>query len=343
MKPGAQTPYVSVILPVYNSALYIGEAIESILAQSFKDLEILVYDDCSTDNTVAVIQKYQDPRIRLIRKEVNTGITGSLIMGVAAANGKYIVRMDGDDVSDLHRIERQVDFLEGHPEHGVVGSWVQTIPSKGEAHVWEYPLEHEDIQLHLLVNAPFAHPSVAIRREVLIKHNINYSVVHEPAEDYKLWTDILKVSKGANLPEVLLHYRLHESQTISTKRARVIERSNQVRKEVVQFFFEESMSGEEVLVHYFYFNEIPSKDAPSIEAFAAWRKKLTGWFSRKGEGRKGVELVDRYWLIHLRCLSVYKPSYLLYLADRAVLAELTFKEVIRFIGKSLIGYRIRQA
>src|SRR3569833_2031445 len=131
---------VSVLLHVYNSALYIREAIESILSQSYKDIEVLVYDDCSTDNTVQIIEIYDDPRIRLFRKEVNTGYTNSLIMGVAAARGKYITRMDSDDISDVHRIAKQVDFLERNPDHGIVGAWVKTIPSKGEPLVWSYPV-----------------------------------------------------------------------------------------------------------------------------------------------------------------------------------------------------------
>ena len=338
----APAPAVSVLLPVYNSALYIREAIESILSQSYKDIEVLVYDDCSTDNTVQIIEIYDDPRIRLFRKEVNTGYTNSLIMGVAAARGKYITRMDSDDISDVHRIAKQVDFLERNPDHGIVGAWVKTIPSKGEPQVWSYPVDNEDICLYLLVNAPFAHPSVTIRKEVLIKNDINYSSGYEPCEDYKLWTEILKVSKGANLGEVLLYYRLHESQTISRRRDRLIDRSNQVRQEVIQSLFHQSISAEEINTHYFYFNEIPSEGAPSIEAFAAWRKKLTGWFGKEGS-KKGLELVDRYWLIHLRCLSVYKPGYLRFLMDGAVRRGLTFRETIKFIGKSLIRYRIRRA
>src|SRR5579872_7316513 len=107
MSDNPPAPLVSVILPAYNSALYIREAIESILDQTYKNLEILVYDDCSSDDTVQIIEGYHDPRVRLFRKERNTGYTESLKMGVAAAAGKYIVRMDSDDISDLKRIEKQ--------------------------------------------------------------------------------------------------------------------------------------------------------------------------------------------------------------------------------------------
>jgi len=334
-------PLVSVILPVYNSALYIREAIESILYQTYEELELLVYDDCSTDDSVQIIEEYRDPRIKLFRKERNTGYTESLKMGVAASCGKYIVRMDSDDISDRRRIEKQVAFLEGNPAYGIVGSWVRTMEENGQSRVWEYPLDDEDIKLYLLVNSPFAHPSVAIRKQVLTDNNINYSCEYEPCEDYKLWTDILRVSRGANLGEVLLYYRLHSSQTISRRRERLIERSNQVRKEVIRTSFGKSLADADVRVHYFYFNEIASRNAPSIEDLARCRKRLAGWFNAGGGDKKGIALIDRYWVMHLRCLSAYKPRYLKFLADGAVVSGLTWKEIIKFAGKCLIRYRIR--
>ena len=135
------TPIASVIMPTYNSAPYVREAIESILNQSRPDLEMLIYDDCSTDNTVQLIESYQDSRIRLFKKETNTGYTDSLIVGIAAAKGKYVVRMDSDDISDLKRIEKQVGFMEQNPEYGIVGSWVRTIQDNGQttAHTTALP------------------------------------------------------------------------------------------------------------------------------------------------------------------------------------------------------------
>ena len=334
------TPIASVIMPTYNSAPYVREAIESILNQSYPDFELLIYDDCSSDNTVRIIEKYRDLRIRLFTKEANTGYTDSLIMGIAAAKGKYIVRMDSDDISDLKRIEKQVGFLEQNPEYGIVGSWVQTIQDNGQSQVWKYPVAHEDITLFTLANAPFAHPSVTLRKDVLLTNDINYSRSYEPCEDYKLWTELLKVTKGKNVDEVLLHYRLHEQQTIKMKKQRLIERSNTIRQEVLKDFFDRQVSSDEIRVHYYFFNEIPSGEAPPVENRFLWKKKLTSWFAGAGKNKKGIKMVDQYWLMHLRTISSYKISYLKFLADKAVISGLSLPELIRFIAKCLIGYKI---
>jgi glycosyltransferase involved in cell wall biosynthesis len=334
------TPIASVIMPTYNSAPYVREAIESILNQSFPDFELLIYDDCSSDNTVPIIEKYQDLRIRLFTKDANTGYTDSLIMGIAAAKGKYIVRMDSDDISDLKRIEKQVAFLEQNSEYGIVGSWVQTVHETGQSQVWKYPVAHEDITLFTLANAPFAHPSVTFRKEVLLTNDINYSRAYEPCEDYKLWTELLKVTKGKNLDEVLLHYRLHEQQTIKVKKQRLIERSNIIRQEVLNDLFDRQVSSDEIRVHYYFFNEIPSGESPPFEIKYLWKKKLTSWFTSVGKDKKGIKMVDQYWLMHLRTISSYKISYLKFLADKAVFSGLSLPELIRFIAKCLIGYKI---
>ena len=334
------TPVASVIMPAYNSAPYLREAVESILNQSFADFELLVYDDCSSDDTAEIVENYRDARIRLFTKPANTGYTDSLIMGIAAAKGKYIVRMDSDDICDLTRIEKQVGFLEHNPEYGIVGSWVRTIQDNGLSHVWKYPVAHEDITLYTLANAPFAHPSVTIRKEVLLTNDINYSKSYEPCEDYKLWTELLKVTKGKNLDEVLLQYRLHEHQTIKVRKQRLIEKSNIIRQEVLKDFFDRRLSADEIQVHYYFFNEIPSGEAPPVEDRFLWKKKLTSWFASAGNNKAGIKMVDRYWLMHLRTISSYKISYLRFLADKAVFSGLSFPEFIRFMAKCLIGYKI---
>jgi glycosyltransferase involved in cell wall biosynthesis len=333
------TPVASVIMPAYNSAPYVREAVESILNQSFTDFEFLVYDDRSSDDTVKIIESYPDARIRLFTKPANTGYTDSLTMGVAAAKGKYIVRMDSDDISDPKRIEKQVGFLEQNPEYGIVGSWIQTIQDNGQSQVWKYPVGHEDITLYTLANAPFAHPSVTIRKAALLTNNINYSRSYEPCEDYKLWTELLKVTKGKNLDEVLLQYRLHEHQTIKMRRQILIERSNIIRQEVLKDFFDVQVSFAETQGHYYFFNEIPCGEAPPLEDRYKWKKKLTSWFADVNN-KRGIRMVDRHWLMHLRTISSYKITYIRFLADKAVFSGLSFPEFIKFIAKSLIRYKV---
>lgn len=204
-------PLVSVILPVYNSEKYIGLAMQSVLDQSFRDFELIVIDDASSDGTLQGVQSFKDERIQIVRKERNTGLTISLNQGIALARGKYIARMDADDISLPGRLERQVRFLEDNPGYGLCGSWVKTVGERAGV-VKKYPLTHEDIVVGLLVGSPFCHPSVMLRKQVLETNQLQYDPSMEPAEDYSLWVQLMQYTKACNLPEILLHYRVHPFQ-----------------------------------------------------------------------------------------------------------------------------------
>lgn len=206
-------PEISVLMPVFNCELYIKDAIESILNQTFSDFELIVIDDCSTDSTLSIIKSYEDSRINLVEKEQNTGLTNSLIQGVLIAKGKYIARMDGDDISLPERFEKQLCFLENNPEIILCGSGVEII---GQNLISKYPSSHDSIKIQLCFNASFYHPTIMARHQILLENNYNENF--EPAEDYELWTRLVTVGKVANLDEVLLYYRIHESQTSSVRK-----------------------------------------------------------------------------------------------------------------------------
>ncbi len=121
---------VSIIMPVYNSSGYLSDAIESILSQTYSDFEFIIIDDASTDNSIEIIYSYHDPRIVLLKNDINLGVTHSLNKGIKHARGKYIARMDADDIALPQRIELQVDFLEKNPEFILVGSFFEVIPEK---------------------------------------------------------------------------------------------------------------------------------------------------------------------------------------------------------------------
>ena len=247
-------PLVSVIMPAFNTELYIREAIESILNQTYKNIEFLIYDDCSTDATVAIIESFVDPRIKLIKKQQRNGYTESLIEGIKRAQGKYIARMDSDDISVYNRLEKQVNFLEANNEYGITGSFIETIHASKPSEIWKYPEEDTDIRNYTIINSPFAHPSVVIKKEVLIQNTLTYLTDYEPCEDYKLWVELLKVTKGRNLPEVLLYYRLHDAQTIITRKKKMIEKSNNIRQQVLSDLLNMELNQEELQIHYYFFN-----------------------------------------------------------------------------------------
>lgn len=205
-----QQPVVSVVMPVYNCEAYIHDAVESVLSQTFSDFELLIIDDCSTDRTLEVISQFNDPRIYVFHKSVNSGITDSLNLGIEKARGRYIARMDGDDVCEPHRFQVQVDYMEAHPEVGLTGSWYRII---GTNEPVPAPQKHSDIKLAMLEYCPIAHPTVFLRKQVLETFSLRYDKSYEMAEDYELWSRLLLHSEVYIIPEFLLRYRRHVNQS----------------------------------------------------------------------------------------------------------------------------------
>lgn len=210
----AHTNQVTVIMPVYNAALYVCEAIDSILTQTFSDFELLIIDDASTDETVSLIKKYNDSRIQLIEKPLNTGYTNSLNYGVKLAKGKYIARMDGDDISRPERFAKQLRFLEANPDIVLCGSWYQII---GSDRIVKLPENHDEIKVALLNGNCIAHPTVMFRKSYADKIENLYDGSKEPAEDYDLWSRMALNGRLHNLQEVLLDYRTHHNQVTKTQ------------------------------------------------------------------------------------------------------------------------------
>ncbi|WP_165930007.1 glycosyltransferase family 2 protein [Flavobacterium caseinilyticum] len=208
-------PQITVLLPVYNCELYVQTAVQSILNQTYTDFEFLIIDDASTDATVALIKKLEDSRIQLIEKPINSGYTNSLNYGLQMAKGKYIARMDGDDISFPERFSKQIAYLETHPDVVVCGTTYKII---GNDKLIALPENHEAIKLGLLWGNCISHPSVMIRKKILDEYSIQYNTSKEPAEDYDMWVRLLSVGKLHNLQEVLLEYRLYGNQ-VSRKRA----------------------------------------------------------------------------------------------------------------------------
>ncbi len=218
-------PFITVVIPVYNVAPFIEQTMSSILEQSFTSFECLLIDDKSTDETVEIILSYKDPRITLIRKEKNSGYTDSLNHGISIAKGKYIARMDGDDVMDKYRFEKQINFLERNPTIGVCGSNYDTFPMVKYNQLQEYP---KDIFTFMLFSCEIAHPSVLFRKE-LFADGTRYNTNKEPAEDYDLWSRLLFKTKFYNIQEPLLHYRVHSMQVSSSRRQVQQEKSLEAR------------------------------------------------------------------------------------------------------------------
>lgn len=204
---------VSVVLPVHNAARYIGAAVDSILSQTFRDFELILLDDGSTDGSGGILadRAGRDPRVRVLRQE-NRGLIATLNRGCAEAAGRYVARMDADDVSFPDRLERQVAFLETHPGVAAVGGAVQYMDDRGPLKmIQRHPADPEAIREGLLRASCLAHPTVVMRRDAVVAAG-GYRPAFLHAEDYDLWLRLAEREDLANLPAPVLYQRLHPEQ-----------------------------------------------------------------------------------------------------------------------------------
>ena len=228
---------ITVIIPAYNSASLIKEAIDSILQQSYRDIELIIINDGSTDNTESIIRSFKDGRIKLVNNGSNQGIVYSLNKAVALAQGQYIARMDADDVSNIDRLSTQLDYLKSN-NLDICGSWVRAFGSREK--IIKYPETIVDVGFFTIFGSPMAHPTVFGLAHIFKK----YKYRNVPAEDYDLWARMLMdgVNIG-NVPKSLLEYRVHDEQ-LTTDLTDIIESSIVITKRYIQTYIKnESFRG----------------------------------------------------------------------------------------------------
>ena len=210
-----KTPRVSVLMAVYNTPVdFLKKSIESILTQTFYDFEFIIIDDGSTQKDIKnTILSYNDKRIRYFYQK-NIGLPGALNNGLNKCSGKYIARMDSDDIARPDRLKKQVDFLDNNPDVGIVGSLFQTFGKK--RYISDHPFNVT--VMTLLKGCYIGHPTVMFRKDIFDKYNLRYNLKFKCAQDYELWSRAVRVTKIVNIQEVLLDYRISEIN-ISQKRA----------------------------------------------------------------------------------------------------------------------------
>ncbi|MBS1526325.1 MAG: glycosyltransferase [Bacteroidetes bacterium] len=213
-----KAPKITVLMPAYNAGKYIREAINSVLAQTYRDFELLIINDGSMDDTAGIVLSYYDPRIVLVNKE-HAGIAAALNTGLRLAEAPYIARFDADDICLPNRLETQLNFLKDHPEYVLVGSDAEYILENGEFLFGFKCIAHsdEEVQKNLHVYCPFIHSSVMYKRDEVINAG-GYNVHAHNFEDYLLWINLSKAGKMQNLREPMIKVRFNPaSATIDEK------------------------------------------------------------------------------------------------------------------------------
>lgn len=232
---------ISVLLPVFNAAKTLKEAIKSILEQTYTNFELIIINDGSSDNSSEIIKLFDDNRIIYIENTENKGLIYTLNKGIAVSQGKYIARMDADDIAINTRLEKQYNFLEKHTNIDLLGTgriiFGENIKRKKQC----FPENDLDIKAYQYMACPIIHPSVMIRRETLIKNNLRYNLQYRHMEDYKLWYDILKVGKAANLKEALIYYRVSKEQISTKYQIEQSERNKKFRRQIIEDFISKNL------------------------------------------------------------------------------------------------------
>jgi glycosyltransferase involved in cell wall biosynthesis len=210
-------PLVSVVLAVHDDARYIGAAVDSVLGQSFTDWELIVVDDASTDDTPDLLGTVSDRRLRVVRSDEQLGLAASLNRGLHEAGGRFVARLDADDVALPDRLERQLEAMQASAA-GIVGSAIRDLDEEGrEGRLHRMPLGPRAVRWHALFSSPFFHPTVLVDREKL--GALRYDTSYLESEDYDLWTRLLATGvAGGNLEAPLVLKRVHAGQASLRRR-----------------------------------------------------------------------------------------------------------------------------
>lgn len=335
-----QTPAITVLMPVYNAAAYVGQAIESILSQSFHDFEFIIINDGSTDGSEQVILSYSDPRIRYINNDGNKGLIYTLNRGMAMAQGDYIARMDADDISQPQRLEKQLAEFKKDPELVICGSFIKTF-GRSESYIDYMAATNAQILSAIFIACPFAHPSVMLKKQALLKLDEVYRSDYKHAEDYDLWSRLVFTGHSKNIPEFLLHYREHDQQVSTVYQDIKYRTVEKIQLNLLHRLGLEP-TAEEKAFHLNFFKGISRQSPEYLEMGAAWLGKFrqafanlypqytndfnrmlsTRWLKitgNSGLGMKGINLTFGG--------SFFRVKYV------------KFKDLIKFFYKTLSGYK----
>lgn len=225
---------VTVLMPTYNVAPYVKEAVDSVLRQTYADFELLVIDDCSADGTPDVVRTIDDPRIHIVQNEHNLGLADNLNRGLSLIGTELVARMDGDDIAEPHWLKSEVDYLDTHPDIDICGGGFERFGTVST--VVRMPENHEEILVTMLMQCSIIVPT--FRMSLYRDHGLRYRSDAFPAEDYRFWADCLRVTKAHNIQDTLFRYRMHPSQICSSMVTKQKEKVNAVRHYMLDLFGE---------------------------------------------------------------------------------------------------------
>lgn len=258
MTNSSKSPRISVIMPAYNSEKYISEAIRSILEQTYTDFEFIILNDGSTDNTAEIIKTFSDPRIKFINNQTNQGFIASLNQCIDEASGEFIAKMDSDDISLPTRLEKQISYLDAHPNVGMVGCAYQEFDQGNKIIVHPAKIGLLDM-LRYCATTIFL-----VRKQILDTFGLRFRKEYPCAEDYDFYARFIRYADIHNLQEVLYLYRWHGENVSIRKREIQIQTSQKVQQNLLNYLTPDSKTQQQIETLfsskkkiYYLFNFIP--------------------------------------------------------------------------------------
>lgn len=329
---------ISVIMATYNTEIsMLKEAVDSILNQTFRDYEFLIINDGSTNGSDAYLKTIQDARVQIIWNPENIGITKSLNIGLKQAKGKYIARMDADDISLPTRLEKEFAFMEAHPDVIICGTRVGKMNDQNDVVLptAKLPKDMEDYRVRMLfVNPGPSHPTTFFRHQALLEHHILYDEKLVYAQDYGMWETISHYGKIYTLDETLLYRRIHAGQISVSERETQMQCDKMTQKKMLSSLLGD-VTDAEVDLHYFYSTEY-FPDAMMTPEAEAWYDRLIQ--ENKSRRVYDQEKLEQRILIIKKSLvqNTLKSDMPVYKKYRVVFHSLPFLVGLKMIVKNTI-------
>lgn len=265
---------ISVLMPAYNAANYIAEAINSILNQTFTNFELIIVNDGSTDNSHEIISSFNDSRIKYFQNDGNKGLAFVRNKLIELSGCKYIAFLDSDDIAENNRLEVEYNFLKSNVHIALVSSSVKSLDEHGHQDFksWKFDLNEMQLKTHLLFYNPIVTSTVMFNKDILPKEIFRDD--YPPCEDYDLWTRMLQKSKGVVLPKILATYRLHKSSVSKRKADESINNKNKVILNQLEYYFINQYSKEEETLHLSLAEFSLKNKTEDLPALQKWIQKL---------------------------------------------------------------------
>ncbi|MCH7600785.1 MAG: glycosyltransferase family 2 protein [Myxococcales bacterium] len=302
-------PTVTVFIPVYNRGRYLAQAVDSMLAQTYRDFEILIIDDGSEDDSLEIARSYRDPRVRVEANSKNIGNTPTRNRGIDLSRGRYIATLDSDDFAMPERLAKQVAYLEAHKDCVAVGSWIRKQDDMtGTSRLKRHPLTSREMKAWFPWNNSLSQTSIMVRADTL--KLLRYDESYEQCQDYDLHIRLSREHDIANLPEALTVKRLHSEQTTRKVKIGSETKLRVIRKLLGELDIEPTDN--ELKLHYILTRPELRRgavDASSLDAVAIWLRRLLGANARMQSlpEPEFSRVVASVWLVACKSAAVAKP------------------------------------